>query len=414
MKLVYLHDPKAGESVLPRLEETFPMLEIVAIDLDDDFDKQFEDLKKLFSQFTFRILTDYAIIADGFGIAYASFFTGIRVKDQKFPKCTILINPDYCTVKRNPVFKQLPKHDFLKKDCLDANFGCISLFSFDNYNLVDHHQQHHGGNYLLLAQSDILLAIKDLIVKSAIDRVTINYLKTPVLSPLGQILPPDYPIISVDGSFDWFGEKLFNGRIPSSAFKFRDTSCVGPSRLYLLNGDVIANELEEKQRHYKYLGNSIFLNIDTGERIGGHRAPFASWGFPGILPDWDTVWSITELVMYKICVPFNALKKPSRGYDKFGNAFKVMAFGYEAIQLWRENRENGVVRNHTTCPNEEYVAGVFPNSENPNHIYLIPYGYEGIMVFKSTSKLKSELVIKVVVHGNTNALTKSKNKDSNE
>ena len=69
------------------------------------------------------------------------------------------------------------------------------------------------------------------------------------------------------------------------------------------------------------MGNSVFLNIDTGERIDGHRAPFASWGFPGNLPDWDTVWIIQEQVMYKICVPYNTLKKPSRGYDKFGNVY---------------------------------------------------------------------------------------------
>lgn len=40
MKIIYLHDPEVGESVLPKLEETFPMLETVAIDLDDDFLKE--------------------------------------------------------------------------------------------------------------------------------------------------------------------------------------------------------------------------------------------------------------------------------------------------------------------------------------------------------------------------------------
>ena len=412
MKIIYLHDPKVGESVLPQLEETFPMLEIVAIDLDDDFDQQFEELKKLLGQFTFTTLTDYAIIADGFGIAYASFFTGIRVKGQTRPKVTILINPDYHTVRINPAFKKIPKEDYFgnEVDCLYF-LQSLSIFSFDNYNLLSYHQKHHGGNYLLLAQSDILSAIKELIVKSAINRVTINYLKTPVLTPQGQILPPDYPIISVDGSFDWFGEKIFNSRIPNLAFKFRDTSCHGPSRLYLLKGDVIANDLEEKQRHYKYMGNSVFLNIDTGEHIDGQRAPFASWGFPGNLPDWDTVWSIQEQVMYKICVPSNTLKKPSRGYDKFGNVFKVMAIGYDVIILWRQNKENGAVKKHTACPKEEYVAGVLPNSGNPKQIYLLSYGYEGIMVFSSTSKIKLRLALKVVAHCCDNGLTKSKHQD---
>ena len=157
MKIIYLHDPKVGESVLPQLEETFPMLEIVAIDLDDDFDQQFEELKKLLGQFTFTTLTDYAIIADGFGIAYASFFTGIRVKGQTRPKVTILINPDYHTVRINPAFKKIPKEDYFgnEVDCLYF-LQSLSIFSFDNYNLLSYHQKHHGGNYLLLAQSDIL------------------------------------------------------------------------------------------------------------------------------------------------------------------------------------------------------------------------------------------------------------------
>ena len=42
MKIIYLHDPKVVASVLPQLEETFPMLEIIAIDLEDDFEKQFD------------------------------------------------------------------------------------------------------------------------------------------------------------------------------------------------------------------------------------------------------------------------------------------------------------------------------------------------------------------------------------
>lgn len=134
-------------------------------------------------------------------------------------------------------------------------------------------------------------------------------------------------------------------------------------------------------------------------------------GFPGNLPDWDTVWSIQELVRYKICIPFNTLKKPSRGYDKFGNVFKVMAIGYDAIILWRQNKENGAVEKHTACPKEEYVAGVFPNSGNPKQIYLLSYGYEGIMVFRSTSKIKSRLALKVVFHCCDNGLTESKHQD---
>ncbi len=410
MKLIYLHDPKVGSSVLSKLEDTFPMLEIVAIDLIDDFNQQFENLKQLFGQFTLNTITDYAIIADGFGIAYASFFTEIRVKGQTLPNVTILINPDYNAVRNNPAFKEIPKEDYSgnEVDCL-CFLHSLSIFSFDNYNLLSYHQKHHGGNYLLLAQSDILSAIKELIVNSAINRVTINYLKTPVLTPQGQILPPDYPIVSIEGSFDWFGEKLFNARIPNSAFKYRDKSCIGPSRLYLLKGDIITNDLEETSRSYKYLGNSIFLDIDTGERIEGHRAPFALRGFPG------TVWSIRERVMYQICITFKALKKPSKGYDKYGNEFKIIAIGYDAIHLWRKNDKNRLdIRTDCRCQKEEYVAGVFPKSANPELIHLLPYSYEGIMVFKSTSKVKSKLALKVIFNRNSNRLTQGEDQDNNE
>ncbi len=415
MKLIYLHDPKVGASVLTQLEETFPMLEIVAIDLDDDFDKQFEELKKLFGQFTFSNPDSYAIVADGVGVAYASFFTGIRVKGQTLSTITILLNPDYRALKNDSTLKKLPKDDYSKKDCLHTLTGCKAIYSFNNYNLLAYHQQYYGGDYLLLSLTELFPAIKDLIFKSAIGPVNINYLKVPVLTPGGQILPPDRPIVSVEGSFDWFGEKLFNARIPNSAFKYRDKSCFGPSRLYLLKGDVISNDLEEASRSYKYLGNYIFLDIDTGERIEGHRAPFALRGFPGILPDWNTVWSIREYVMYQICITFKALKKPSKGYDKYGNEFKVMAIGYDAIHLWRENEKNRLdVRTDCRCQKEEYVAGVFPKSATPELIHLMPYSYEGIMVFKSTSKVKSKLALKVIFNRNSNRLTQGEDQDNNE
>ena len=406
MKLIYLHDTKGAASVLPQLDETFPMLEIVAIDLVDDFNQQFENLKQLFGQFTFSNPNNYAIVADGFGVAYASFFTGIRLKGQKLPTITILLNPEYRAIKDCETYKKIPPKDILgnEVDCLNINLiNVVSIFTYENYHLLSYHQQRYGGNYLLLSQSATFTAIKDLIEKSAKGRgkVNINYLKKPILTPMGQILPPDYPIISVDDSFDWFGEKLFNTRIPGSAFQFRDTSCYAPSRLYLIKGDVIANELEELQRNYKYLGNSIFLDIDTGERIEGCRAPFFSWGFPGILPDWDTVWFIRECVMYKVCVPFSALKNPSKGYDKYGNEFKVMAIGYDAIRLYGENKKKGALNKHTTYPKEEYVAGVFPKSANPEQIHLMPYGYYGIMVFKSMSKRKYRMALKVLFHNNT-------------
>ena len=397
MKIIYLHDPKAGASVLPQLEETFPMLEIVAIDLEDDFEMQFEALKALFSQISYR--NYYAIVADGFGIAYASFFRNTWTKGPH-PTITILLNPNYRAIKDCDTYKKIPKRVSLgyEEDCLKHLFGSISIFTYENYHLLAYHQQHYGGDYLVLFQSTVFMSIKDLIDKSATGSVTINYLKTPILTPRGQILPPDYPLISVNGSFEWFGEKLFNFRIPSSAFTLRAIPCIGPSRLYLLKGDVIANELDATQIRYKYLGDYIFLDIDTGDRIEGHQAPFASWGFPGVLPDWNTIWTIQECVMYKICVPFSALKNPSKGYDKYGNEFKVKANGNEAILLWRENMKNGALKKNTTSPKEECVAGVFPNNENPKQIYLLPYGYEGIMVFKSTSKIKSRLALKIAVH----------------
>lgn len=67
MRIIYLHDPQSAQSVLPYLEDAFPMLEITLIELSDNFDEQFESLNKFFSQFTFRSLVDYAIVADGFG-----------------------------------------------------------------------------------------------------------------------------------------------------------------------------------------------------------------------------------------------------------------------------------------------------------------------------------------------------------
>lgn len=399
MKIIYLHDPEAGPSVFPQLEETFPMLEIVAIDLEDDFEKQFEALKTLVSRFPLKNRDRYAIIADGFGIAYASFFR-TWTKGQTHPYITILLNPNYRAIKDCDTYKKIPKRVSLgeEEDCLKHLFGSISIFTYENYHLLAYHQQHYGGDYLLLSQFTVFTAIKDLIGSSSKGHVTINYLKTPILTPRGQILPPDYPIISVEGSFDWFGEKLFNFRIPSSAFKFRNIPCFGPSRLYLLKGDVIANELDATQIRYKYLGDYIFLDIDTGERIEGHKAPFASWGFPGVLPDWNTIWTMQECVRYKICIPFTTVKTASKGYDKYGNEFKVKASGYEAIQLWGENMKNGALKKNATSPKEECVAGVFPNNENPKQIHLLPYGYEGIMVFKSTSKTKSRLAIKIAVH----------------
>ena len=179
MKIIYLHDPKAGASVLHQLEDILPMLEIVNIDIEEDFDAQFGTLKKLFGQFT-SYVPSYAIVADGFGIAYASYFTCIKVKGQKFPVVTILLNPDYRAVRDVPAFKKLPKHDFLKEDCLHSCFGCMSIFCFDNYNLLAYHQQHYGGNYLLLPPAGIFPAIKDLICKSAIGSVSINYLRKPI------------------------------------------------------------------------------------------------------------------------------------------------------------------------------------------------------------------------------------------
>ena len=88
-----------------------------------------------------------------------------------------------------------------------------------------------------------------------------------------------------------------------------------------------------------------------------------------------------------------------------------MAIGYDAIIQWRQNEENGAVKKHVTCPKEEYVTGVFPNSGNPKQIHLISYGYEGIMFFRSTPKIKSRLVLKVVTHCCDNGLTESKHQD---
>ena len=105
--------------------------------------------------------------------------------------------------------------------------------------------------------------------------------------------------------------------------------------------------------------------------------------------------------MYKVCVPITALKNPSNGYDKYGNEFKVIAIGFDAIRLWGENTKNRASNKYTTCPKEEYVAGVFPKSANPEQIHLMPYCYDGIMIFRSTSKRKYRLALKVVFHNNT-------------
>lgn len=118
MKIIYLHDPKTGASELPQLEETFPMLEIVAIDLEDDFEKQFEALKALFSQISYR--NYYAIVADGFGIAYASFFRNTWTKGPH-PTITILLNPNYRAIKDCDTYKKIPKRVSLgyEEDCLN-------------------------------------------------------------------------------------------------------------------------------------------------------------------------------------------------------------------------------------------------------------------------------------------------------
>lgn len=383
MKLIYLHDPKVGTSVLTQLEETFPMLEIVAIDLDDDFDKQFEELKKLFGQFTFTTITDYAIIADGFGIAYASFFTGICVKGQTLPKVTILINPDYRAVRNNPAFNKIPKEDYLgeERDCLYF-LHSLSIFSCEKYNLLAYHQQHYGGNYLLVSQVDIFTSILNLITKSALGSVTINYLKAPILTPKGQIIPPDYPLISVEGSFNWFGEKLFNARIPNSAFHFRDSSCFLPPCRYLLPGDVI-EPYPHTQKYFKFLTCGDFKDLTTGKIIKGHRILNNPIG-PS-LPDWSIQWLFKELIQYKTCVPFKSLKNGARGFDKYGHEFIIKAIDIEAQFLWEDNLDKGAIQQRDQrC--EDYIAGVFPKSETPDKIFLLSYNYEGIMVFRSSGK----------------------------
>lgn len=74
------------------------MLEIVAIDLEDDFEKQFEALKALFSQISYR--NYYAIVADGFGIAYASFFRNTWTKGPHPHNNNIIIEPELPCDKR--------------------------------------------------------------------------------------------------------------------------------------------------------------------------------------------------------------------------------------------------------------------------------------------------------------------------
>ena len=385
MKIIYLHDPKAGASVLPQLEETFPMLEIVAIDLEDDFEKQFKDLKALFSQFTIVRSHKYAIIADGFGIAYASFFKRTWTKGQEYPTITILLNPDYRTIKDCETYKKIPQKDIFgdEVDCLN-HFNGISIFTYENYHTLSYHQQHYGGNYLLLSQITAFLSIKDLIEKSAKGRVTINYLKTPILTPRGQILPPDYPLISVYGSFEWFGEKLFNARIPTSAFQFRDNSCIDASTLYLIAGDIIEPYPNENCNYYKYLANGDYKNITTGEIIKGQSTPNFN-PFGSSLPDWQVRWLFKELVTYKFCIPFDELKNGIKGFDKYGHKFILKAIDYEAQFLWEDNINKGAIQQRDKrCDN--YVAGVFPKSDTPDKIFLLPYNYEGIMAFKSSGK----------------------------
>ena len=384
MNIIYLHDPKAGASVLSQLEETFPMLEIVAIDLEDDFEKQFEELKALFSQISYH--NYYAIVADGFGIAYASFFRNTWTKGPH-PKITILLNPNYRAIKDCDTYKKIPTRGSLghEEDCLKHLFGSISIFTYENYHLLSYHQQHYGGDYLLLSQSTAFMSIKDLIGKSAKGIVTINYLKTPILTPQGQILPPDYPIISVDGSFDWFGEKLFNARISGSALQFRDQCVVDASTLYLIAGNIIEPYPNENCNFYRYLANGDFKNLATGEIIKGQRAPFNFNPFGYSLPDWQVRWLFKELVKYKICIPFNELKNETIGFDKYGHKFIIKAINHEAQFLWKDNINKGAIQQRDKrCDN--YVAGVFPKSDTPDKIFLLPYNYEGIMAFKSSGK----------------------------
>lgn len=105
------------------------MLEIVAIDLEDDFEKQFEALKALFSRFTLKNRDRYAIIADGFGIVYASFFR-TWTKGQTHPYITILLNPNYRAIKDCDTYKKIPKRVSLgeEEDCLKV-YSVAYLFS---------------------------------------------------------------------------------------------------------------------------------------------------------------------------------------------------------------------------------------------------------------------------------------------
>jgi len=380
------------------------MLEITLIELSDNFDEQFESLNKFFSQFTFRSLVDYAIVADGFGIAYASYFAYTKRK-QLLPRISIYINPDFRALKRNPAYNKLPEDDCYKNKCLDINHG-ISIFSYNNLNLLEYHQKHYGGNYLLLPQKDIFSAIKELFSKSGTGDVTISYLKTQILTPRYRVIPADYPIISVNGSFEWFGEKMFNSRIPESAFRFRDWSCTMATPFYLIKGDVIESYSDDICRCYQYLDFSEFLDLNTGERVRGQLAPFSVGRVPGIFPDWTTRWSLRDVVTYKLCVPFGSLKKNSIGFDKYGNEFKIIAVGVDALIEFEENDEV-IKKRDPRCTEDQYIAGYFPKSNHPHQIYLLPYSYEGIMFFKRRAKKRFRTVMKMTFHH-------TKNKDTEQ
>ena len=135
-------------------------------------------------------------------------------------------------------------------------------------------------------------------------------------------------------------------------------------------------------RFYKYTERG-FKDIFTNEYI--ESVHYGIGGKLAFFPDLKTQWSIKVQVNYKICIPFKSIKGKVEGFDKYGNKFRIIDMG--CCGLMKKDYPDAVVSLDHRCERDNYVMGVFPNSNNPIQKHILPYCYDGIMLFKSTPKI---------------------------